>query len=194
MRKRGRDRRLWPAVLSVGICSGPLATVVNGMLGHTDSEDDAGRAWCRWLRLSRLVRPVLGNHCFVGKPSKTARQLCRSRPPKNLILIRYRGLSAVRTALFPGRRRASGAKGCVLTELAPSDTSSQAILLRIISVVRWRSTAQPSPSRVRGGRRTPPRARGPRPPHRWRTRRRQARTGPAACSGSDGSSRRAPPR
>jgi hypothetical protein len=29
-------------------------------------------------------------------------------------LIRYRGLSAVRTGDFPGRCRASGAKGCVL--------------------------------------------------------------------------------
>jgi hypothetical protein len=31
------------------------------------------------------------------------------------ILIRYRGLSAVRTAVSAGRCRASGAKGCVLT-------------------------------------------------------------------------------
>ena len=31
-----------------------------------------------------------------------------------------RGLSAVRTALFPGRWRASGAKGCVLSDLVPS--------------------------------------------------------------------------
>jgi hypothetical protein len=31
------------------------------------------------------------------------------------ILIRYRGLSAVRTGVSPGRRRASGTKGCVLT-------------------------------------------------------------------------------
>ena len=30
-------------------------------------------------------------------------------------LIRYRGLSAVRSGVFPGHRRASGAKGCVLT-------------------------------------------------------------------------------
>ena len=36
------------------------------------------------------------------------------------ILIRYRGLSAVRTAVFPGRWRASGAKGCVLSDLVPS--------------------------------------------------------------------------
>ena len=35
--------------------------------------------------------------------------------PADLILIRYRGLSAVRTGVFPGRWRASGAKGCVLT-------------------------------------------------------------------------------
>jgi hypothetical protein len=45
-----------------------------------------------------------------------------------------------------------------------------------------------------GGRRIPPRARVPRPPRRWRTRHRPATPGPAACSGSDGSSRRARPR
>jgi hypothetical protein len=32
----------------------------------------------------------------------------------------YRGLSAVRTGVFPGHRRASGAKGCVLSNLVPS--------------------------------------------------------------------------
>jgi hypothetical protein len=39
-------------------------------------------------------------------------------------LIRYRGLSAVRTGLFPGHRRASGAKGCVLTS-SPDSTCSR---------------------------------------------------------------------
>jgi hypothetical protein len=41
----------------------------------------------------------------------------------DLILIRYRGLSAVRTAVSPGRWRASGAKGCVLSGLVSSGAS-----------------------------------------------------------------------
>jgi DNA-binding SARP family transcriptional activator len=45
-----------------------------------------------------------------------------------------------------------------------------------------------------GGRRSPHRARAPRPPPRWRSRHRRATLGPAGCSGSDGSSRRARPR
>ena len=39
------------------------------------------------------------------------------------ILTRYRGLSAVRTSVFPGHHRASGAKGCVLSGLVPSGAS-----------------------------------------------------------------------
>jgi hypothetical protein len=35
-------------------------------------------------------------------------------------LIRYRGLSAVRTGVSPDHWRASGAKGCVLSDLVPS--------------------------------------------------------------------------
>jgi hypothetical protein len=36
-------------------------------------------------------------------------------PAVERILIRYRGLSTVRTAVSPGRLRASGVKGCVFT-------------------------------------------------------------------------------
>src|SRR5215218_3676730 len=42
--------------------------------------------------------------------------------PGHAGLIRDRGLSAVRTGVSPGRARASGAKGCILSDLVPSGT------------------------------------------------------------------------
>jgi hypothetical protein len=56
------------------------------------------------------------------------------------------------------------------------------------------SLAGPPRGPARGDRRTPPDARAPGSPAGWQTRHRRATLGPAACSGSDGSSRRARPR
>jgi hypothetical protein len=42
----------------------------------------------------------------------------------DLILIRYRGLSAVPTGVSPGRVRASGAKGCVLSDVVQAGQAS----------------------------------------------------------------------
>jgi hypothetical protein len=56
----------------------PLGTAQDRCEWHacgTVGEDDPRTPWRRWLRLDRRVRPVLGDHCSVGKSPEGSRQL-----------------------------------------------------------------------------------------------------------------------
>jgi AcrR family transcriptional regulator len=55
-------------VLSVGLRSGPLATVVNGRLVARPVRTTAPPLWRRRCQLRRWARPVPGRTCLVGKP------------------------------------------------------------------------------------------------------------------------------
>ena len=88
----GTNRRLRPAVLSGGYPLRTLATVVNGMLGHTDIEDikdDDGRAWCRWLRLSRLGQARPRSPLLRGQAVEDGAAAPPFPSPQDLILIRH---------------------------------------------------------------------------------------------------------
>jgi hypothetical protein len=45
---------------------------------HGRRERRSFRAWRDGSQLTQRVRPVLGDHCVVGKPLQTARQFFRS--------------------------------------------------------------------------------------------------------------------
>jgi hypothetical protein len=45
---------------------------------HGQRERRSFRAWRDGSQLTQRVRPVLGDHCVVGKPLQTARQFFRS--------------------------------------------------------------------------------------------------------------------
>jgi hypothetical protein len=80
--------------------------------------------------------------------------------------------------------RAMARSGCRGASICPTITAERTAL----------TEAGPPGGPAGGGRRTHPRARAPRPRLQWRTRHQPAMLGPSACSGSDGSSRRARPR
>jgi hypothetical protein len=61
---------------------------VNGMLGHTDIEDDGGRAWCRWLRLSRLGQARPRSLLLRGQAVADAAAAPPFPSPQDLILVR----------------------------------------------------------------------------------------------------------
>jgi len=87
-------------------------------------------------------------------------------PPAMSHLSGIEGSALCGPAFSQVARERQGRSNAFFVSLLHAVQAARPIRLLIIPVVRWRLAAQPSPSRVRDGRRSPPRAKGPPPPLR----------------------------
>ena len=90
----------------------------------------------------------------------------QGRPPAMSHLSGIEGSALCGPAFSQVARERQGRSNAFFVSLLHAVQAARPIRLLIIPVVRWRLAAQPSPSLVRDGRRSPPRAKGPPPPLR----------------------------